>query len=282
MTHAEVDLTKMSQQVRRDILRMIYNAKSGHPGGALGCTDFMVTLYWRILKHDPNAFTLDGNGEDVFILSNGHLSALWYSVLARRGYFPLEELKTFRKINSRLQGHPTNAERLPGVRTATGSLGQGLSVAIGMALGKKLNHDPHLVYCLMGDGEIEEGQIWEAAAFASAKKVDNLIAIIDWNDKQIDGPVHEVLNPGDLKAKWQAFGFHVFEMDGHNHKEIEKTLLEAKKLSSQKKPIMILMRTIMGKGVSFMENDHKWHGTPPNDEQFQKAIAEIPETYGDF
>ncbi|MCX7697629.1 MAG: transketolase [Bacteroidales bacterium] len=279
----DLDLIKMSQQVRRDILRMIYHAKSGHPGGALGCADFMVTLYFsKILKHSPETFTLDGIGEDVFILSNGHLSALWYSVLARCGYFPLEELSTFRKINSRLQGHPTNAEGLPGIRISTGSLGQGLSVAIGFALGKKLHNDPYHVFCLMGDGEIQEGQIWEAAMFAGAKNVDNLIAIVDWNNKQIDGPVSEVLNLGNLHQKWQAFGFEVLEMDGHNHQEIYNTLLQAKRLSYKGKPIVILMHTIMGKGVSFMENNHKWHGSPPNEEQFNQAIREIPETYGDF
>lgn len=278
-----IDLVRMSQQVRRDILRMVYFAKSGHPGGALGCADFMVTLYFgQILKHSPDKFTLDGLGEDVFILSNGHLSALWYSVLARRGYFPLHELSTFRKINSRLQGHPTNAEGLPGVRTSTGSLGQGLSVAIGFALGKKIHNDPHHVFCLMGDGEIQEGQVWEAAMFAGAKHVDNLIAIVDCNNKQIDGSVSDVLSLGDLKLKWQAFGFEVLEMDGHNHQEIFHTLMHAKELSGKGKPIVVLMYTIMGKGVSFMENNHKWHGSPPNDEQFQKAIQEIPETYGDF
>jgi transketolase len=280
--HSSEDLTKMASQVRRDIVRMVHAVASGHPGGSLGCTDFLTALYFKILKHNPTHFQIDGKGEDVFFLSNGHISPAWYSVLARSGYFGVNELATFRKLNSRLQGHPTPAEHLPGIRIASGSLGQGLSVAIGCALGKKLGGDNSIVYTLHGDGELQEGQIWEAAMYAAANKVDNLIATIDYNGKQIDGPVDEVLSLGNLAAKWQAFGWTVFEMDGHNIDEIIKTMEIAKSDTRKGKPIVILMKTIMGKGVSFMEGSHKWHGSPPNDEQLATALSELAETYGDY
>lgn len=261
---------------------MVHAVASGHPGGSLGCTDFLTTLYFKILKHNPTQFQLNGKGEDVFFLSNGHISPAWYSVLARSGYFPVSELSTFRKLNSRLQGHPTTAEHLPGIRVASGSLGQGLSVAIGCALGKKLDGDNSIVYTLHGDGELQEGQIWEAAMYAAANKVDNLIATIDYNGKQIDGPVDDVLSLGNLAAKWQAFGWIVYEMDGHNVDDIIKTLELAKANTRNGKPIVILMKTVMGKGVSFMEGTHKWHGSPPSDEQAAQALSELTETYGDY
>ena len=275
-------LKKIATQVRRDIVRMVADANSGHPGGALGCADYFVALYFEVLRHEPKNFKMEGNGQDMFFLSNGHISAVWYSVLARSGYFPLEELRTFRLINSRLQGHPATAEGLPGVRVASGSLGQGLSVAIGAALAKKMNNDPYLVYVLLGDGEIEEGQIWEAAMFAAAKNVDNLIATIDYNDKQIDGPVHEVLYQGDLEAKWKSFGWEVLHADGNDMEDIVSTLYKARELTGRGKPIMIIMKTIMGKGVDFMEDDHRWHGKPPTQEQKEKALEQLPETLGDY
>ncbi len=275
-------LKKIATQVRRDVVRMIADAASGHPGGALGCADYFVALYFEVLRHDPKNFTMEGKGQDMFFLSNGHISAVWYSVLARTGYFPLEELATFRKIDSRLQGHPATAEGLPGVRVASGSLGQGLSVAVGAALAKKMDGDPYLVYVLMGDGEIEEGQIWEAAMFAAAKKVDNLIATIDYNDKQIDGPVHEVLYQGDLEAKWRAFGWDVLHADGNDMEDIVGKLYEARERTGKGKPVMILMRTVMGKGVDFMEDDHRWHGKPPTQEQKEEALKQLPETLGDY
>ncbi len=276
-------LKKVATQVRRDIIRMIADAKSGHPGGALGCTDFLVALYFEVMRHDPKTWTMEGTGQDVFHLSNGHISAAWYSVLARSGYFPVEELGTFRRINSRLQGHPATQEGLPGIRVASGSLGQGLSAGIGMALGKKLNNDPYLVFTLHGDGELEEGQIWEAAMFAAAKKVDNLIATIDYNDKQIDGPVHEVLDLGDLEAKWRAFGWDVINVrDGNDMQQIVDALYEARERTGKGKPVLILMRTVMGKGVDFMEDDHTWHGKPPTQEQKELALQQLPETLGDY
>ncbi len=275
-------LKDIATQVRRDVIRMVADAASGHPGGALGCADYFVALYFEVLRHDPKNFRMDGKGQDVFFLSNGHISAVWYSVLARSGYFPLKELATFRKIDSRLQGHPATAEGLPGVRIASGSLGQGLSAAVGMALAKKMDKDPYLVYVLMGDGEIEEGQIWEAAMFAAAKKVDNLIATIDYNDKQIDGPVHEVLYQGDLEAKWRAFGWDVLHADGNDMQDIVDTLYQAKERTGKGKPVMILMRTVMGKGVDFMEDDHNWHGKPPTQDQKEIALAQLPETLGDY
>ncbi len=276
------ELTKMATQVRRDIIRMIHGAKSGHPGGSLGCADFLTVMYFHILDIQPSSFTMEGTNEDMFFLSNGHISPAWYSVLARRGYFPISELATFRKINSRLQGHPTPAEHLPGIRIASGSLGQGLSVAIGSAIAKKLQHDSHLVYVLTGDGELEEGQIWEAAMFAAAKKIDNLIVTVDYNGKQIDGAVDDVLSLGNLHAKWESFGWHVLEMNGNQIPSIIQTMMQAKQHTGKEKPVVILMKTEMGMGVDFMMGTHKWHGTPPNDEQAQRALAQLPETLTDY
>ncbi|HXH19313.1 MAG TPA: transketolase [Chitinophagales bacterium] len=275
-------LNKIATQVRRDIVRMTHGAQSGHPGGSLGCTEFMVALYFEVMKHNPR-FSMDGIDEDVFFLSNGHICPVWYSVLARCGYFNTDELYTFRKINSRLQGHPATAEHLPGVRVASGSLGQGLSVAIGAALAKKLNHDERLVYSLHGDGEIDEGQIWEAAMFAAHHKVDNIISTIDWNGQQIDGPTEKVMSPGDLPAKWRAFGWETLVLDdGNNMKKVLKTLQLAKSKTRQGKPVMVLMKTVMGKGVDFMENNYHWHGVAPNDEELSKALAQLEETIGDY
>lgn len=275
-------LRSIASQVRRDILRMVHAVQSGHPGGSLGCTDYMVGLYFHVLRHDPKHFTMDGIGEDLFFLSNGHISPLFYSVLARCGYFPLDELKTFRRLNSRLQGHPTTHEGLPGVRVASGSLGQGLSVAIGAALAKKLNGDPMLVYSLHGDGELQEGQIWEAAIAAAGKKVDNLISTIDYNGRQIDGDVDDVMPLGDLHAKWTAFGWDVLTMHGNDMPSVLNGLEEAKRRTGKGKPVMILMRTEMGKGVDFMEGTHKWHGVAPSDDQLNLAAKQIPETLGDY
>jgi len=276
------ELQKISSQVRRDVIRMIHGAASGHPGGALGCADFLTSLYFGIMNHHPENFSMDGKNEDLFFLSNGHLSALWYSVLARSGYFNISELATFRKLNTRLQGHPATAEGLPGIRIASGSLGQGLSVAIGAALAKKLNGDKSIVYSLHGDGELEEGQNWEAAMFAAAKKVDNVIATVDYNGKQIDGPVDEVMPLGNLKAKWEAFGWIVLEMNGNNIAEILSVMEKAKEMTGNGKPIVILMKTEMGFGVDFMMGTHKWHGNAPNDEQTEKALAQLEETLGDY
>lgn len=275
-------LEKLATQVRRDILRMTHHAQSGHPGGSLGCTDLMVALFNGVLRYDPKKFTMEGEGEDVFILSNGHISPVFYSVLARAGFFELAELNTFRMINSRLQGHPATEEGLPGVRIATGSLGQGLSVSIGLAQAKKLNSDDHLVYVLLGDGENEEGQVWEAAMYAGGKKVDNLIAIVDHNLKQIDGPTDEVMPLGDLKAKWDAFGWTVIEMNGNIMEEVIRTLELAKSKTGEGNPVMIIMKTEMGNGVDFMMGTHKWHGVAPNDEQLEKALAQLEETIGDY
>jgi transketolase len=276
------DLKHIATQVRRDVLRMVHAVNSGHPGGPLGCAELFTCLYFSFMEHNPASFQMDGKGEDVFFLSNGHLSAGWYSVLARSGYFPVTELATFRKINTRLQGHPTPAEHLPGVRIASGSLGQGMSVAIGAALSKKLNNDKKLVISLHGDGELQEGQIWEAAMFAAAKKVDNLISIIDYNGKQIDGPVDEVLSLGNLKAKFEAFGWKVFEMNGNDMEEVLQMLKTCKANTFQGQPIVIIMKTEMGHGVDFMTGTHKWHGVAPNDEQLEKALAQLPETLGDY
>lgn len=276
------EMHSLATQVRRDILRMIHAVQSGHPGGSLGCADFFTAMYTSVLKQTPEAFTLNGSNEDVFYLSNGHLSAVWYSVLARTGYFPIEELATFRHLNSRLQGHPTPAEGLPGVRVASGSLGQGLSVALGTALAKKLNKDKCLVYTLHGDGELQEGQIWEAALFAAAKKIDNIIATIDYNGKQIDGNVEDVLSLGNLRAKWEAFGWLVLEMDGHNFDDILSTMREAKLSCGLGKPVVILMHTHMGQGVDFMVDKHQWHGSPPSDEQLDSALSQLEETLGDY
>jgi len=274
-------LKDIATQVRRDIVRMVHGVQSGHPGGSLGCTDFLTALYFKVMKHDPS-FNMDAQGEDVFILSNGHISPVFYSVLARSGYFPVSELASFRKINTRLQGHPATHEHLPGVRIASGSLGQGMSVAIGTALAKRLNQDDRLVYSLHGDGELQEGQIWEAVMFAAHHKVDNLIATIDWNGQQIDGPTDKVIALGNLKEKFAAFGWETLDMQGNDMDDVVAVLDKAKSLTGKGKPIAILMRTQMGKGVDFMENDHNWHGVAPNDEQLAKALAQLPETIGDY
>lgn len=276
------ELKNVASQVRRDVIRMINAVYSGHPGGSLSCTDYLVALYCDKMNHNPKNFNMTAENEDAFFLSNGHISAAWYSVLAHCGYFPVSELSTFRKLNTRLQGHPTTAEKLPGIRIASGSLGQGLSVAIGLAESKKLNNDKSIVYTLHGDGELQEGQIWEAAMYASAKKIDNIISAIDFNGKQIDGPTNDVLSLGDLRAKWEAFGWIVLECDGNDMEEITSTLDKAKAECGHSRPVMILLKTIMGKGVSFMENNHKWHGTAPNDEQMQIALSENQETLGDY
>lgn len=276
------NLKTIAAQVRRDVIRMIHKPASGHPGGSLGCADFFTALYFDTLRIDPKKFTMDGIDEDVFFLSNGHLSAVWYSVLARRGFFEINELNTFRFLNTRLQGHPTTAEHLPGIRIASGSLGQGLSAACGAALAKKLNGDKHLVYTLHGDGELQEGQIWEAMMFAAAKKIDNIISTVDYNGKQIDGPVDEVCSLGDLKAKWLAFGWDVVEMNGNVMEDVVKGFAEAKSRTGKGKPVAILMKTEMGMGIDFMMGTHKWHGKAPNDEEFAKAMAQLPATIGDF
>ncbi|MCE2654835.1 MAG: transketolase [Sediminibacterium sp.] len=278
---ATTELTKIASQIRRDIVRMVHAQQSGHPGGSLGCTDFLTALYFKVLKHD-NSFSMDGKGEDLFFLSNGHISPVFYSVLARSGYFDVKELATFRKINSRLQGHPTTHEHLPGIRIASGSLGQGMSVAIGAALSKKYNNDNRTVYCLHGDGELQEGQIWESIMFAAHNKVDNLIATVDVNGQQIDGPLSKVLSLDSLEDKFKAFNWTVLHMDGHNMDEIVATLDKAKALTGQGKPICILMKTEMGKGVDFMEGSHEWHGIAPNDEQLAKALGQLEETLGDY
>jgi transketolase len=274
-------LEGVAKQVRRDILRMVHQSQSGHPGGSLGCTDYFVALYFKIMDHDPK-FNMDGVGEDLFFLSNGHISPVFYSVLARSGYFPVSELKTFRKLNTRLQGHPTTHEHLPGVRIASGSLGQGMSVAIGAALTKKLNKDPSLVFSLHGDGELQEGQIWEAAMFAPHNKVDNLISTIDVNGQQIDGPTDKVLSLGNLKAKWEAFGWDVLEMNGNDLEDVIKTLQLAKSKTFKGRPIMILMQTNMGHGVDFMMGSHKWHGIAPNDDQLSLALGQLVSNLQDY
>lgn len=275
------NLKDTATQVRRDIVRMVHAVQSGHPGGSLGCTDFLTALYFDIMKHDPK-FNMDGVGEDLFFLSNGHISPVFYSVLARSGYFPTSELSTFRKLNSRLQGHPTTHEHLPGVRMASGSLGQGMSVAIGAALAKKLNNDDRIVFSLHGDGELDEGQNWEAIMFAAHKQVDNLIATIDWNGQQIDGPTKKVMALDSLRAKFEAFNWQVLEMDGNDMDAVVAGLNNAKTFVGKGKPIVILMKTEMGKGIDFMEGSHEWHGIAPNDEQLQKALDQLPETLGDF
>lgn len=275
------ELQKIASQVRRDIVRMVHGIQSGHPGGSLGSADFLTALYFEVMRHDPK-FNMDGIDEDIFFLSNGHISPLFYSVLARSGYFPISELATFRRLNSRLQGHPATHEGLPGVRIASGSLGQGLSVAIGAALAKRLNNDPRWVFSLHGDGELQEGQIWEAAMCAAHYKVDNLISTIDWNGQQIDGTTEKIMSLGDLPAKFAAFGWTVLQTNGHDIEAILKTLQHAKSLKGQGKPIAILMKTEMGKGVDFMEGSHEWHGIAPNDAQLQAALAQLPETLGDY
>ncbi len=276
-------LQKLSTQVRRDIVRMVHAVSSGHPGGSLGCTDFLVALYNGVMTHNPKNFTMDGKNEDLFFLSNGHISPVYYSVLARCGYFPVEELKTFRRLNTRLQGHPTTHDNLPGVRIASGSLGQGMSVAIGAALAKKLNKDNSIIYSLHGDGELQEGQIWEAALYASANKVDNYIATIDYNGRQIDGDVENVLSLGNLRAKFEAFGWQVIETEkGNDMASVIEGLAKAKTFIGKGKPIMNIMKTEMGAGVDFMMGTHKWHGSAPNDDQLSKALGQLEETLGDY
>lgn len=275
------ELKKIASQVRRDIVRMVNGAKNGHPGGALGCTELLVLLYFKFMKHNKK-FSMDAIGEDVFFLSNGHISAVLYSTLARAGYFPVAELGTHRKLNSRLQGHPTPHSHLEGVRMASGSLGQGLSVGIGTALAKKLNKDDKFVYVLMGDGEQQEGQVWEAAMFAPHHKVDNLIAVIDFNGQQIDGPCNEVMSLLSLKEKYASFGWNVLECDGNDMMDLSNTIQQAQKSKGTGIPSVILMKTQMGQGVDFMMGSHKWHGVAPNDEQTQKALLQLEETLGDY
>ena len=276
------NLSNFVIQVRRDILRMVHAVNSGHPGGSLGCVEFMVVLYQKIMKRNKD-FTMDGEKEDLFFLSNGHISPVFYSVLARSGYFPISELQTFRKINSRLQGHPTTHEGLPGVRIASGSLGQGFSVAIGAAITKKLNNEKSIIYSLHGDGELQEGQNWEGIMYAAANKIDNIVCTIDNNNRQIDGDLKDVLDMGDLEAKFNAFGWKVLTIEkGNDIEEVEKVLNEAKKLCFKEKPIVIIMNTEMGNGVDFMMGTHKWHGVAPNDEQLEKALNQNPETIKDY
>lgn len=276
------DLKNFTSQVRRDIVRMVHAVQSGHPGGSLGCVEYFTALYKEIMDYDPKKFSMDGINEDLFFLSNGHISPVFYSVLARSGFFPVQELNTFRKLNTRLQGHPTTHEGLPGVRIASGSLGQGMSVAIGAALAKKLNNDNKLVFSLHGDGELQEGQIWEAVMYAAGNNVDNLISTVDYNHKQIDGDIDDVLPLGNLRAKFEAFGWMVLETNGNNLESIINTLQEAKNKTGQGKPIMIIMKTEMGMGVDFMMGTHKWHGSPPNDEQLETALSQLDETLGDY
>ncbi len=272
-------LENLASQTRRDIVRMVHAVQSGHPGGSLGCADLFVALYHSILNYDSKNFSMNGEGEDLFFLSNGHISPVWYSVLARAGFFEVSELDSFRKLNTRLQGHPTTHEGLPGIRIASGSLGQGLSAAIGAAISKKLNNDDAYTYVLMGDGELQEGQVWEAAMFAGAKKVNRLIAFIDWNKRQIDGDTKDVMDLGDLDAKWKAFGWKTLEMDGNDMNSILSTVDKAK---SEDGPVVILMKTEMGQGVDFMMGSHKWHGIPPSDEQLAQALEQLEETLGDY
>ncbi|HEX6333921.1 MAG TPA: transketolase [Flavisolibacter sp.] len=275
-------LTDIATQVRRDVLRMVHGVNSGHPGGSLGCADLLTALYFQVMRHTPQPFDMNATEQDVFILSNGHISPVFYSVLARSGYFPVDELATFRKIDSRLQGHPTTHEGLPGVRIASGSLGQGMSVAAGAAIAKKLNNDNNVVYSLHGDGELQEGQNWEAIMFAPNNNLDNLIVTIDWNGQQIDGPTYKVNNLGNIREKFDAFGWITLEMNGNDMTEVLHILSEARSLVGKGKPIAIIMHTIMGKGVDFMENDHNWHGVAPNDEQLARALEQLPETLGDY
>ena len=275
-------LENIAKQVRRDIVRMVHGCQSGHPGGSLGCTDYFVALYFHVMRHNPKEFSMDGYNEDLFFLSNGHISPVFYSVLARAGYFEVNELATFRKINSRLQGHPTTHEGLPGVRMSSGSLGQGLSVAIGAAQTKKLKKDNTLVFSLHGDGELQEGQIWEAAMYAPHHKIDNLISTIDYNGQQIDGPTEQVMSLGNLKAKWEAFGWDVLEMNGNDMTDVIRVLELAKAKTFKGKPIMILMQTNMGHGVDFMMGSHKWHGVAPNDEQLQQALYQLESSLLDY
>jgi transketolase len=275
-------LQEIASQIRRDIVRMVHGVQSGHPGGSLGCTDYFTALYFQVMEHHP-AFDMNATNEDVFFLSNGHISPVFYSTLARSGYFDVKELSSFRRLNSRLQGHPATHEHLPGIRIASGSLGQGMSVAIGAALAKKLNGDQHLVFSLHGDGELDEGQNWEAIMFAAHKKVDNLISTVDWNGQQIDGPTARVMNLGNLDKKFEAFGWEVLVLEKGNDVDAIVGMLEkAKSLTGNGKPVVILMKTVMGSGVDFMEGSHEWHGIAPNDEQLAKALAQLPETLGDY
>jgi transketolase len=276
------NLAKTATQIRRDIVRMVHAVQSGHPGGSLGCADYFTALFFDVMKHTPTPFDMDGVGQDLFFLSNGHISPVYYSALARSGYFPVQELSTFRKLNTRLQGHPTTHEHLPGVRIASGSLGQGMSVAIGAALAKKQNNDNNIVFSLHGDGELDEGQNWEAIMFAAHNKVDNLIATIDWNGQQIDGPTEKVMALGNLRAKFEAFDWQVLEMEGNDMDAVVAGLNNAKTFVGKGKPIVILMKTSMGKGVDFMEGSHEWHGIAPNDEQLAKALGQLEETLGDY
>lgn len=276
------ELKNIASQVRRDIIRMVNGAKSGHPGGSLGCADFLTALFFELMDIQPEKFTKEGVGEDMFFMSNGHITPVLYSVMAHRGYFPVKELSTFRKFGTRLQGHPTPVEHIPGIRIASGSLGQGLSVSIGAAIAKRHNQDEHIVYTLTGDGELQEGQVWEAIMFAGAKSVDNLIATVDFNGKQIDGPTDEVCSLNDLAAKFAAFNWHVIQMDGNKMEEVVDTMKKAKGELHKGKPVVVLMKTEMGMGVDFMMGTHKWHGSAPNDEQAAAALAQLPETLGDF
>jgi transketolase len=278
----QINYREMATQVRRDIVRMVHAVQSGHPGGSLGCTDFLTALYFGIMDRKPG-FDMDGRGEDIFFLSNGHISPVFYSVLARSGYFPVAELATFRKLNTRLQGHPATHEHLPGVRVASGSLGQGLSVACGAALAKRMNDDNHMVYSLHGDGELQEGQNWEAMMFAAHHKIDNLISVVDFNGQQIDGPTDKVINLNPLRGKFESFGWQVLEMDGNNMDSIFEVMAQARAASGKGKPVCVLMHTVMGKGVSFMEGTHEWHGIAPSDKQLEQALTELPVTqYGDY
>ncbi len=282
MTKPIAELKNYVAQTRRDIVRMVHGVQSGHPGGSLGCTEFLTVLYQNVLRHNPTSFNMDAKDEDVFVLSNGHISPVFYSALAHSGYFPVSELATFRKLNSRLQGHPTTHEGLPGVRIASGSLGQGLSVACGIAQAKKLNTEDKLVYVLMGDGELQEGQVWEAVMYAAHNKVDNLIATVDVNGRQIDGDTKDIMGFTDLKSKFEAFNWNVISMDGNNLEDVQDTLSKAGVLSGNGKPICILMNTEMGNGVDFMMGSHKWHGIAPNDEQLEDALAQNPSSIGDY
>ena len=277
-----LELQKIASQVRRDIVRMVAAVNSGHPGGSLGCADFLTFLYFEWMNFNSKEFSMDGKNEDLFFLSNGHISPVWYSVLARAGYFPVNELNTFRKLSSRLQGHPSTDKKLPGIRMASGSLGQGLSVGIGAAQVKKLNGDDSIVYTLHGDGELQEGQIWEAAMYAAANKVDNIIATIDYNGRQIDGDVEDVLSLGNLELKWQAFGWEVLNMNGHDFENMRSVMNEAKNFCGKGKPVVIIMKTEMGQGVDYMMGTHKWHGSAPNAEQLQAALNQLEETLGDY
>jgi transketolase len=282
MSQADIPkLKKLASQIRRDIVRMVHACQSGHPGGSLGCVEYFVSLYFHYMKHNTS-FEMNAKGEDLFFLSNGHISPVWYATLARAGYFPVKELSTFRFLNSRLQGHPATHEHLPGIRVASGSLGQGLSVALGAAQTKKLNGDDRFVYVLMGDGEQQEGQVWEAAMYGAHHKIDNVIATIDYNGQQIDGSVKDVMNLFDLKAKWEAFGWVVNEFDGNNMEAVIAGIEKAQSLAKKGKPVLNLMKTEMGFGVDYMMGSHKWHGVAPNDEELKKALAQLEETVGDY